>query len=89
MPHAARVTRGSRGYACDVDDREPAERVRTLLLRGDNLLKKGDDEARIDRAIAAFEEAREVAVDPSVDARVRELVERRLAGARQLAEGGP
>ena len=27
-------------------DHEPSERVRNLLLRGDNLLKKGDDEAR-------------------------------------------
>jgi hypothetical protein len=69
-------------------DREPAERVRTLLLRGDNLLKKGADDARVDRAIAAFEEAREAAADPSVDPRVRELVERRLTSARQLA-GGP
>jgi hypothetical protein len=68
-------------------DRAPAERVRTLLLRGDNLLKKGDDEARVDRAIAAFEEARGAAADPSVDPRVRELVERRLASARQLAGG--
>jgi hypothetical protein len=70
-------------------DREPAERVRTLLLRGDNLLKKGDDEGRVERALAAFEEARSVAVDPSVDPRVRDLVERRLGSARQLAEGGP
>jgi hypothetical protein len=70
-------------------DREPAERIRTLLLRGDNLLKKGDDGARIGRAVAAFEEAREAAVDPSVDPRVRELVERRLASARRLTEGGP
>ena len=65
-------------------DREPADRVRTLLLRGDNLLKKGDDDGRVARAVAAFEEARDVAADPSVDPRVRELVERRLAAAREL-----
>jgi hypothetical protein len=70
-------------------DREPAERVRTLLLRGDNLLKKGDDGARIERALAAFEEARDAAVHPAVDPRVRELVDRRLASARRLAKGGP
>jgi predicted negative regulator of RcsB-dependent stress response len=51
---------------------EPADRVRTLLLRGDNLLKKG----KLERARAAFEEALTVAEDP----RVRELVERRLKG---------
>jgi hypothetical protein len=68
-------------------DRAPAERVRTLLLRGDNLLKKGDDGARVERALAAFEEARAAAADPSVDPRVRELVERRLLSARGLAGG--
>jgi hypothetical protein len=54
--------------------------VRSLLLRGDNQLKAG----RVARAVEAFEEARVAAADPSVDARVRELVERRLAGAREL-----
>jgi hypothetical protein len=63
---------------------EPADRVRTLLLRGDNLLKSGNPE-RLGRAMEAFAEAREVARDPSVDERVRELVDRRLESARQLA----
>jgi predicted negative regulator of RcsB-dependent stress response len=49
---------------------ESADRVRTLLLRGDNLLKKG----RLAQAVAAFEEAQSVAEDP----RLRELAERRL-----------
>jgi len=47
-----------------------SDRVRTLLLRGDNLLKKG----KVERAAAAFEEALAIAEDP----RIRELVERRL-----------
>jgi predicted negative regulator of RcsB-dependent stress response len=55
---------------------ESADRVRTLLLRGDNLLKKG----RVERARAAFAEALAIAEDP----RVRELAQRRLDGlARQ------
>jgi predicted negative regulator of RcsB-dependent stress response len=49
---------------------ESSDRFRTLLLRGDNLLKKG----KVERAAAAFHEAREVAEDP----RRRELAERRL-----------
>jgi predicted negative regulator of RcsB-dependent stress response len=49
---------------------ESADRVRTLLLRGDNLLKKG----KVAGARTAFEEALTVAEDP----RLRELVERRL-----------
>jgi hypothetical protein len=61
----------------------PADRVRKLLLRGDNVLKTQgraeDSAARVDRARAAFADALEVARDPAVDPRVRELVERRLA----------
>jgi hypothetical protein len=63
----------------------PPDRVRTLLLRGDNVLKSAHPE-RFGRALAAFEEARAVAADPSVDARVRELVERRIQTTAQLIE---
>lgn len=62
---------------------DPGDHVRTLLLRGHNLLKSGDPE-RLGRAVAAFEEAREVARDESVDERVHELVERRLQAAQDL-----
>jgi hypothetical protein len=64
-----------------------AERVRTLLLRGDNLLKSGRPE-RLDRALDAFEEARRAAADPDVEPQVRELVERRLEALRQLRDAG-
>lgn len=60
---------------------EPAERVRTLLLRTDNLLKK----VRTDAAREALAQARDAAAAPSVDPRVRELVERRLTAVDQLA----
>lgn len=63
-----------------------AERVRTLLLRGDNVLKSAKPE-RFGRALEAFEEARAEAADPSVDPRVRELVERRIDSVRRLMEG--
>ena len=64
-----------------------ADRVRTLLLRGDNLLKSARPE-RYGRAMQAFEEAREAARDDDVSPEVRELVERRIEGLRQLmAEG--
>ena len=59
----------------------PAERVRTLLLRIDNLLKKG----RSDAAREALAEARQAAADESVDPKVRELVERRLASLDQIS----
>ena len=64
---------------------EPADRVRTLLLRADNVLKnEGEQSARVERARKALEEAREVAQDPTVEPRVRELVDRRLAGLQEL-----
>jgi predicted negative regulator of RcsB-dependent stress response len=62
-------------------EREPAERIRNLLLRGDNLLKHGGDR---DKALAAFEEARQVAADESVEPRVRQLVEHRIASLDEL-----
>ena len=69
----------------------PADRVRTLLLRADNVLKNtvpgGDDADRARRAREALVEALEVAQDPSVDASVRELVQRRLDGLDALEAG--
>ena len=58
-----------------MSDSPASERIRTLLLRGDNLLKHGRSE---DKAREAFEEALQVAEDPSVDERIRELIRRRL-----------
>ena len=62
--------------------------MRTLLLRADNVLKNtvpgGDPGDRLRRAREALEQARELAADPCVDARVRELVERRLDGLDAL-----
>ncbi len=58
-----------------MSDSEPADRVRTLLLRGDNLLKHGRSQ---DKAREAFEEARRVAEEGQVDRRIRDLIEHRL-----------
>jgi hypothetical protein len=63
----------------------PADRLRTLLLRADNVLKnEGDPADRRQRARKALEEARAVAADPAVEPRVRDLVERRLAALDEL-----
>ena len=62
---------------------EARDRIRTLLLRGDNLLKSGRPE-RLPRAVEAFEEAAALAAGPAVDQNIRELVERRLEAARAL-----
>ena len=65
---------------------DPGARVRNLLLRGDNVMKSARPE-RFERALAAFEEAREAARQPGVDPRVRELVDRRIESLRELMEG--
>lgn len=49
--------------------------MRTLLLRGDNLLKHGRSP---DKAREAFEEAQRVAAEAELDEAVRQLIERRL-----------
>jgi hypothetical protein len=58
-----------------VTDSAASERVRNLLLRGDNLLKNGRSQ---DKAREAFEEARTVAEEADLDPRIRNLIERRL-----------
>ena len=61
------------------------ERIRTLLLRADNVLKNAGDEAdRRRRARAALQEALVVAEDPAVDQRLRTLIHRRLDGLDTL-----
>ena len=58
-----------------VRDSDASNRVRTLLLRWDNLLKHGRSQ---DKAREAFEEARQVAAEADLDQPVRDLIERRL-----------
>jgi hypothetical protein len=67
-------------------ERDPAERIRTLLLRGDNVMKSAHPE-RLGRALEAFEQAEQLAARESVDPRVRELVSRRIAAVRGLIDG--
>ena len=54
---------------------EPSERVRNLLLRGDNLLKHGRSD---DKAREAFAEAKQVAEDAGLDERIVALIDHRL-----------
>ena len=68
--------------------RDPSERIRTLLLRGDNVLKKSGGGERLQRALDAYKEAEDLCADETVDPRVRELVARRISSVRGLIEGG-
>jgi hypothetical protein len=67
-------------------DRDPSERIRTLLLRGDNVLKSSSNPERLGRALEAFEQAGALADGEGVDPRVRELVARRIASVRDLID---
>lgn len=67
---------------------DPSERIRTLLLRGDNVLKKSGGGERLERALEAFKEAEDLSADDTVDPRVRDLVARRIESVRGLIEGG-
>ena len=68
-------------------ERDLADRIRTLLLRGDNVLKQqSGDRERLERALDAFSQAEELAAGESVDPRVRELVARRIASVRDLLD---
>ena len=65
----------------------PADRVRTLLLRADNVLtNEGDQADRERRARQSLEEAREIAHVGKLEQRLRNLIERRIAA---LESGGP
>jgi len=67
---------------------DPSVRIRTLLLRGDNVLKKSGGGERLERALEAFKEAEDLSADDTVDPRVRDLVARRIESVRGLIEGG-
>ncbi len=62
------------------------DRVRNLILRGDNVLRTRNPE-RFERALESFLEAREVASDPSVDGELRDLAERRAEEVRRRVSG--
>jgi hypothetical protein len=65
----------------------PEERIRTLLLRGDNVMKnRGGDS--FPRALEAFEQAGEIARSEQVEPRLAELVERRIESVRRLMGPG-
>lgn len=58
----------------------PADRIRTLLLRADNLLKNAGDPAdRSRRAREALDEAAALAAQPGVEPRLGQLIARRIA----------
>jgi hypothetical protein len=62
------------------------ERIRKLLVTGDNRLKQG---ARPEKVRESYEAALELARESGLEERVRPLVEVRLADLERLAGGSP
>jgi hypothetical protein len=67
--------------------KDPASRVRQLLLSGDNIIKNRDNAERYTRARERFVAAHQIAREAGLDAAVVELIERRLAALPE-GEGG-
>ena len=64
---------------------EVRERIRKLLLTGDNRLKQG---VAPEKVRATYEEALELAREAGLEERIRPLVEIRLADFERLASDG-
>lgn len=69
------------------DDRDPATRVRQLLLSGDNIIKNRDNPERFARARERYVKARAIAADAQLDASVLSIIDLRLTGLPDPAEG--
>jgi hypothetical protein len=69
-----------------VKGEDARERIRKLLVTGDNRLKQGVDPAR---ARESFEQALAVAREAGLEDSVRPLVEIRLADLERLDRGSP
>lgn len=60
-------------------EKDPAHRVRQLLLSGDNILKNQKRPERVRQARERFLQAHELAVAAGLTTGVIEIIERRLA----------
>ena len=67
-------------------DKNPREKIRKLLVTGDNRLKQGVDP---EKARQSFLQALEAAREAGLEDEVRPLVELRLADLERLAPGPP
>ena len=68
----------------DIDPEQAAERVRKLIIVGDNRLKQGGAD-KFAKARGTFQQALRMAEEAGVDGRFRPFIERRLESIEQLA----
>jgi hypothetical protein len=70
---------------CAIDPEQAAERVKKLIIVGDNRLKQGGDD-KFAKARGTFEQALRLAEEAGVADRFRPFIERRLASIDQLSQ---
>lgn len=68
------------------DDRDPAARVRQLLLSGDNIIKNRDNPERYARARERYVKARAIADDANLGPSVLSVIDLRLTELPDPAE---
>jgi hypothetical protein len=87
LPRASGAA-ASRRYAQGMPEIDPelaAERVRKLIIVGDNRLKQGGDD-KFAKARGTFEQALRLAEEAGVGDRFRPFIERRLESIEQLSK---
>jgi hypothetical protein len=68
----------------EIDPDQAAERIRKLIIVGDNRLKQGGTD-KFAKARGTFQQALRMAEEAGVDERFRPFIERRLESIEQLA----
>jgi hypothetical protein len=71
----------------DIDPDQAAERIRKLIIVGDNRLKQGGSD-KFEKARGTFQQALRLAEDAGLETRFRPLIEKRLESLDSLASGG-
>ena len=71
----------------EIDPEQAAERMRKLIIVGDNRLKQGGDD-KYAKARGTFEQALRLAEEAGMDDHFRPFIEGRLASIDQLGPGG-
>ena len=71
----------------EIDPDQAAERVKKLIIVGDNRLKQGGDD-KYATARGTFEQALRLAEEAGIEERFRPFIERRLESIDQLGPGG-
>jgi hypothetical protein len=74
------------GAMPDVDPDMAAERIRKLIIVGDNRLKQGGDD-KYAKARGTYEQALRMAEDVGLGDRFRPFIERRLSSLDELHSG--